>query len=173
MATLCSYVITCVPCLNFSRGDPERTSSILPVYRIYRKLLIFKLLHTVFHVNMSMGHLFSGWQRNKCIIVRFLTLNGLRHFVFWSRVEWRPCPQLGSLSPQRPSGKLLQGASPSTHPSMSSVVWLNDVSPFEARVPCISLMPIYLMICGFSSNSRCEIYCWFSSWQHSLLGWWI
>lgn len=76
----------------------------------YSNLLSLKLVHTGFHTSVSMGSLFSSWQRDKCCIVRFLSLDGLGRFVFWTRGRMPALSSLGLLiSPVQstPPGKLL------------------------------------------------------------------
>lgn len=154
----------------------------------------------MFHVSSSMGSLFSSWQRDKCCIVRFLSLNGLGRFVFWTRGRMPALSSVGLLiSPVQstPSGEITWGgASPPTR-LPPSTTWLNDVSPFwgvstsfvtytvKVKHPLNELQD-YPCLQGWLANTRWEIYCWLLlrersrrdsvlilNWQHALLGWWI
>lgn len=136
-----------------------------------------------------MGSLFSSWQQDKCCIVRFLSLDGLGRFVFWTRCRMPALSSVG-LSPQsraHPQGKLLGGGAspptpPPTPPPPWQQYWMMSL-PFKDWVPCLFLLKqgiLYISwniisVCKAGINTRWEIYCWpllsECSWRHWVLIW--
>lgn len=102
-----------------------------------------KLVHTVFRSSMSMGSLFSGWQRDKCCIVRFLSLDGLGRFVFWSRGRMAALCSLGLLiSPVQstPPGKLLRFHDNMIEWSLFASYAVEDRCPLSSLQDCLCLL---------------------------------
>ena len=105
----------------------------------------------MFHVSSSMGSLFSSWQRDKCCIVRFLSLNGLGRFVFWTRGRMPALSSVGLLISRvqsTPSGEITSGGHP--HPP----VYPLQQHDWMMSLPLRSEYPVCYLHCWSQASSQ-------------------
>lgn len=132
-----------------------------------------------------MGNLFSGWHRDKCCIVRFLSLNGLKRFVFWTQGRM---PALSSvwllISPLQstPSGKLLgEGGNPPTSLLPRQHDWMMSVSLWRQRSLIVTytvrvrhpLNELQDYICGCKAGRQTSGGKFIAGCSYRNVGWWV